>query len=92
MSGKGGWQAIVRGMLDRGDAEAACPYPAGSGLALCWRYGVEFRQWVTPAPRRVMTSAEFDALQRCVDDLCAADLQRFLGVATIEARAEGRAA
>jgi hypothetical protein len=75
-----GRRAILRGLVDGQGAEPACPYPGGSGLALCWSYGARFARWRPVAGEGLpWTPAERDALARCWGDLELPELARLLG-------------
>jgi hypothetical protein len=82
-----GLAAIQRGMVARGDAELACPYPAGSGLALCWDYGLRLREWAAPAPGPALSAAEWEALVACRAAVPVEHLARMLGRAPAEIEA-----
>lgn len=75
-----GRRAILRGLVDGQGAEPACPYPDGSGLALCWAYGAGFAAWRPIAGEGLpWAPAERDALARCWGDLAPPELARLLG-------------
>jgi hypothetical protein len=75
-----GRRAILRGLVDGQGAAPACPYPAGSGLALCWSYGAQVTTWRPVAGEGLpWTPAERDALARCWGDLELRELARLLG-------------
>lgn len=77
-----GAMAILRGLQARGDGEAECPYPEGSGLALCWAYGAGMAEW--RGPGRLSPGAACEALAACRGAVPAGHLARMLGRAEDE--------